>query len=157
MDKKLHSYLETGLKNPAIWVDENSMKLLYCIECSAYIGSENDMDYYSMIRRKYCDKCKKIMDNKKTAERMKRARRNKKALNQKNDLLIQENKKLREINQRLDGQVNALDGETLTDKIKSQEQEIQELKRMINALAKKKSTNETRSGISISGLFKRNN
>ena len=36
------------------------------------------------------------MDNKKAAERMKRARRNKKALNQKNDLLIQENKKLRE-------------------------------------------------------------
>ena len=63
MDKKLHSYLETGLKNPAIWVDENGMKLLYCIECSAYIGSENDMDYYSMIRRKYCDRCKKIMQN----------------------------------------------------------------------------------------------
>ena len=43
MDKKLHGYLETGLKNPAIWVDENGMKLLYCIECGAYIGSENDM------------------------------------------------------------------------------------------------------------------
>lgn len=157
MDKKLHSYLETGLKNPAIWVDENGMKLLFCIKCNEYIGSENDMDYYSMIRRKYCDKCKKIMDNKKATERMKRARRNKKALNQKNDLLIRENQKLREINARLDGQVNALDGETLTDKIKSQEQEIQELKRMINALAKKKSTNETRSGISIGGLFKRNN
>lgn len=157
MDKKLHSYLETGLKNPAIWTDENGMKLLYCIECSAYIGSENDMDYYSMIRRKYCDKCKKIMDNKKAAERMKRARRNKKALNQQIVLLIQENKKLREINQRLDGQVNALDGETLADKVQAQEQEIQELRRMINALAKKKSTNETRSGISIGGLFKRNN
>lgn len=157
MDKKLHSYLETGLKNPAIWVDENGMKLLYCIECSAYIGSENDMDYYSMIKRKYCDKCKKIIHDRQVNECKKRARRNKKALNQKNDLLIQENKKLREINARLDGQVNTLDGETLTDKIKSQEQEIQELKCMINALAKKKSTNETRSGISISGLFKRNN
>lgn len=157
MDKKLHSYLETGLKNPAIWVDENGMKLLYCIECSAYIGSENDMDYYSMIKRKYCDKCKKIIHDRQVNECKKRARRNKKALNQKNDLLIQENKKLREINARLDGQVNALDGETLTDKIKSQEQEIQELRRMINALAKKKSTNETRSGISIGGLFKRNN
>lgn len=157
MDKKLHSYLETGLKNPAIWTDEDGVKHLYCIECSAYIGSENDMDFYSLIRRKYCDRCRKIIDGKQTAERMKRARRNKKALNQKNDLLIQENKKLREINARLDGQVNALDGETLTDKLKSQEQEIQELKRMINALAKKKSTNETRSGISISGLFKRNN
>ena len=157
MDKKLHSYLETGLKNPAIWVDENGMKLLYCIECSAYIGSENDMDYYSMIKRKYCDKCKKIIHDRQVNECKKRARRNKKALNQKNDSLIQENKKLREINARLDGQVNALDGETLTDKIKSQEQEIQELRRMINALAKKKSTNETRSGISISGLFKRNN
>ena len=157
MDKKLHSYLETGLKNPAIWVDENGMKLLYCIECGDYIGSENDMDYYSMIKRKYCDKCKKIIHDRQVNECKKRARRNKKALNQKNDLLIQENKKLREINARLDGQVNALDGETLTDKLKSQEQEIQELKRMINALAKKKSTNETRSGISISGLFKRNN
>lgn len=157
MDKKLHSYLETGLKNPAIWVDENGMKLLYCIECSAYIGSENDMDYYSMIRRKYCDKCKKIMDNKKAAERMKRARRNKKALNQKNDLLIQENKKLREINQRLDGQVNALDGETLTDKIKSQEQEIQELRRMINALAKRKTASESKTKIFGNGIFKRSN
>lgn len=156
MDKKLHSYLETGLKNPAIWVDENGMKLLYCIECSAYIGSENDMDYYSMIRRKYCDKCKKIMDNKKTAERMKRARRNKKALNQKNDLLIQENKKLREINQRLDGQVNALDGETLADKVQAQEQEIQELRNMIKSLAKKKTANEKRSGISIGSLFRHN-
>lgn len=157
MDKKLHSYLETGLKNPAIWVDENGMKLLYCIECSAYIGSENDMDYYSMIKRKYCDKCKKIIHDRQVNECKKRARRNKKALNQKNDLLIQENKKLREINQRLDGQVNALNGENLTDKLKSQEQEIQELKKMLNALAKKKSTNETQSGISISGLFKRNN
>lgn len=156
MDKKLHSYLETGLKNPAIWVDENGMKLLYCIECSAYIGSENDMDYYSMIRRKYCDKCKKIMENKKTAERMKRARRNKKALNQKNDLLIQENKKLREINQRLDGQVNALDGETLADKVQAQEQEIQELRNMIKSLAKKKTANEKRSGISIGSLFRHN-
>ena len=88
---------------------------------------------------------------------MKRARRNKKALNQKNDLLIQENEKLREINQRLDGQVNTLDGGTLADKVKAQEQEIQELKKMINALAKKKSTNEKRTGISISGLFKRDN
>ena len=157
MDKKLHSYLETGLKNPAIWTDEDGVKHLYCIECSAYIGSENDMDYYSMIKRKYCDKCKKIIHDRQVNECKKRARRNKKALNQKNDLLIQENKKLREINARLDGQVNALDGETLTDKIKSQEQEIQELRRMINALAKKKSTNETRSGISIGGLFKRNN
>jgi len=156
MDKKLHSYLETGLKNPAIWVDENGMKLLYCIECSAYIGSENDMDYYSMIRRKYCDRCRKIMENKKTAERMKRARRNKKALNQKNDLLIQENKKLREINQRLDGQVNALDGETLADKVQAQEQEIQELRNMIKALAKKKTANEKRSGISIGSLFRHN-
>jgi hypothetical protein len=156
MDKKLHSYLETGLKNPAIWVDENGMKLLYCIECSAYIGSENDMDYYSLIRRKYCDRCKKIMDNKKAAERMKRARRNKKILNQKNDLLIQENKKLREINQRLDGQVNALDGETLADKVQAQEQEIQELKRIIQNLAKKKTANEKRSGISIGSLFRHN-
>ena len=156
MDKKLHSYLETGLKNPAIWVDENGMKLLYCIECSAYIGSENDMDYYSMIRRKYCDRCRKIMENKKAAERMKRARRNKKALNQKNDLLIQENKKLREINQRLDGQVNALDGETLADKVQAQEQEIQALRNMIKALAKKKTANEKRSGISIGSLFRHN-
>lgn len=157
MDKKLHSYLETGLKNPAIWVDENGMKLLFCIKCNEYIGSENDMDYYSMIRRKYCDKCKKIMDNKKAAERMKRARRNKKALNQKNDLLIQENKKLREINARLDGQVNALDGETLTDKIKSQEQEIQELRRMINALAKRKTASESKTKIFGNGIFKRSN
>lgn len=155
MDKKLHSYLETGLKNPAIWTDENGMKLLYCIECSAYIGSENDMDFYSLIRRKYCDRCKKIIDNQQTAERMKRARRNKKTLNQKNDLLIQENEKLREINRRLDGQVNALDGETLTDKIKSQEQEIQELKQMIKALAKKKTAVEKRPSILNGGLFKR--
>lgn len=157
MDKKLHSYLETGLKNPAIWTDENGMKLLFCIKCNEYIGSENDMDYYSMIRRKYCDKCKKIMDNKKAAERMKRARRNKKALNQKNDLLIRENQKLREINARLDGQVNALDGETLTDKIKSQEQEIQELKRMINALAKRKTASESKTKIFGNGIFKRSN
>ena len=157
MDKKLHSYLETGFKNPAIWTDEDGVKYLYCVDCGAYLGSENDMDFYSMIRKKYCSDCKKERDRKLSAENKKRARRNKKALNQKNDLLIQENKKLREINARLDGQVNALDGETLTDKIKSQEQEIQELRRMINALAKKKSTNETRSGISISGLFKRNN
>ena len=155
MDKKLHSYLETGLKNPAIWVDENGVKLLYCIECSVYIGSENDMDYYSMIKRKYCDKCKKIIHDRQVNECKKRARRNKKALNQKNDLQIQGNKKLREINARLDGQVNALGGETLADKVQAQEQEIQELRRMINALAKKKSTNENRSGISISGLFKR--
>lgn len=157
MDKKLHSYLETGLKNPAIWTDEDGVKHLYCIECSAYIGSENDMDFYSLIRRKYCDRCKKIIDGKQTAERMKRARRNKKILNQKNDLLIQENKKLREINARLDGQVNALDGETLTDKIKSQEQEIQELKRMINALAKRKTASESKTKIFGNGIFKRSN
>lgn len=156
MDKKLHSYLETGLKNPAIWVDENGMKLLYCIECSAYIGSENDMDYYSMIKRKYCDKCKKIIHDRQVNECKKRARRNKKALNQKNDLLIQENKKLREINQRLDGQVNALDGETLADKVQAQEQEIQELRNMIKSLAKKKTANEKRSGISIDSLFRHN-
>lgn len=155
MDKKLHSHLETGLKNPAIWVDENGMKLLYCIECGAYIGSENDMDYYSMIKRKYCDKCKKIIHDRQVNECKKRARRSKKTLNQKNDLLIQENKKLREINQRLDGQVNALDGETLTDKIKSQEQEIQELKRMIQNLAKKKTAVEKRPSILNGGLFKR--
>ena len=155
MDKKLHSYLETGFKNPAIWVDENGMKLLYCIECGAYIGSENDMDYYSLIRRKYCDRCRKIIDNQQTAERMKRARRNKKALNQKNDLLIQENEKLREINQRLDGQVNTLDGGTLADTVRKQEQEIQELRRMINALAKKKSAIEKRPSILNGGLFKR--
>ncbi|MBR7083890.1 MAG: hypothetical protein IKI37_01750 [Oscillospiraceae bacterium] len=157
MDKKLHSYLETGLKNPAIWVDENGMKLLYCIECSAYIGSENDMDYYSMIKRKYCDKCKKIIHDRQVNECKKRARRNKKALNQKNDSLIQENKKLREINARLDGQVNALDGETLTDKIKSQEQEIQELRRMINALAKRKTASESKTKIFGNGIFKRSN
>lgn len=155
MDKKLHGYLETGLKNPAIWVDENGMKLLYCIECGAYIGSENDMDYYSLIRRKYCDRCRKIIDNQQTAERMKRARRNKKALNQKNDLLTEENKKLREINARLDGQVNALDGETLADTVRKQEQEIQELKRMIQNLAKKKTAVEKRPSILNGGLFKR--
>jgi hypothetical protein len=71
-------------------------------------------------------------------------------------LLIQENKKLREINQRLDGQVNALDGETLADKVQAQEQEIQELRNMIKALAKKKTANEKRSGISIGSLFRHN-
>ena len=155
MDKKLHGYLETGLKNPAIWVDENGMKLLYCIECGAYIGSENDMDYYSMIKRKYCDKCKKIIHDRQVNECKKRARRNKKALNQKNDLLTEENEKLREINRRLDGQVNALDGGTLADTVRKQEQEIQELRRMINALAKKKSAIEKRPSILNGGLFKR--
>ena len=58
--------------------------------------------------------------------------------------------------QRLDGQVNALDGETLTDKVKSQEQEIQELRNMIKALAKKKTAGEKRSGISIGSLFRHN-
>ena len=157
MDKKLHSYLETGFKNPAIWVDENGVKYLYCVDCGAYLGSENDMDFYSMIRKKYCSDCKKERDRKLSADNKKRARRNKKALNQKNDLLIRENQKLREINQRLDGQVNALDGETLTDKIKSQEQEIQELRRMINALAKRKTASESKTKIFGNGIFKRSN
>ena len=157
MDKKLHSYLETGFKNPAIWTDEDGIKYLYCVDCGAYIGSENEMDFYSLIRKKYCDKCRKERDRKLSAQNKQRARRNKKALNQKNDLLTEENKKLREINRRLDGQVNALNGGTLADTVRKQEQEIQELKRMLNALAKKKSTNEKRTGISISGLFKRDN
>lgn len=155
MDKKLHSYLETGFKNPAIWTDEDGVKYLYCVDCGAYIGSENDMDFYSMIRKKYCDKCRKERDRKLSAENKKRARRNKKILNQKNDLLIQENKKLREINQRLDGQVNALDGETLADKVQAQEQEIQELRNMIKSLAKKKTAVEKRPSILNGGLFKR--
>jgi hypothetical protein len=70
-------------------------------------------------------------------------------------LLIQENKKLREINQRLDGQVNALDGETLADKVQAQEQEIQELRNMIKSLAKKKTAVEKRPSILNGGLFKR--
>lgn len=73
----------------------------YCRRCAASLGYLETSDYYSYIRKKYCDKCAVEVKKEKTAQRVAALRLRKKT--EKKELLEQikrleiENKKLRNI------------------------------------------------------------
>jgi len=106
MNERLTYYPETKLNNPAIALDEHGYKHLICVKCRDYIGSEFDMDYYKFIRTKYCQRCRQAVTAQQKAEHMRRARRNKKLLNQQNDRLSAENSRLRELVAELDSRIS---------------------------------------------------
>lgn len=58
----------------------NNIKM--CVRCNAAIISNlhsETADYYRHLSVKYCDKCRKIVNNEQTAERMRRMRARNKA------------------------------------------------------------------------------
>lgn len=76
-----------------------------CEKCGTIISDVNAADWYSHIRIKYCDKCRKKMNRKNTAERAKAYRERKQA--EHNELLAR-CKSLETENELLRLQINSL-------------------------------------------------
>ena len=98
-----------GMQNSALWKDQDGILHCQCVLCNKYIGSECDMSYYALIRRKYCDDCARKVRAEKKAEYMRQSRQNKKLLSQRQKRLESENEKLRELNALLDEKITGLE------------------------------------------------
>lgn len=61
-----------------------------CARCYTPISYEDNSDWYSHIRIKYCDECRKIVDREQAAERLKRYKQRKKEADRIRDARLKE-------------------------------------------------------------------
>lgn len=85
----------------------------FCVRCGEYLGNYLTGNYYSLIRRKYCEGCKPVVECDQTAERMRtlrRRNREKRSLEQERLRLLEtENQLLRERVEKLRHEAEFLD------------------------------------------------
>lgn len=113
MNEHLKTNLVTGLQNEAIIEDEYGTKISRCVKCGCIIGDENSMDWYSLIRRKYCDSCQVIVRAEQHTQAVRNARKSKKELNTKVKALENENAKIRKMVSEKDCEILKLKAENL--------------------------------------------
>ena len=61
-----------------------------CARCYTPISYEDNSDWYSHIRIKYCDECRKIVEREQAAERLKRYKQRKKEADRIRDARLKE-------------------------------------------------------------------
>ena len=61
-----------------------------CARCYTPISYEDNSDWYSHIRIKYCDECRKVVEREQAAERLKRYKQRKKEADRIRDARLKE-------------------------------------------------------------------
>ena len=61
-----------------------------CARCYTPISYEDNSDWYSHIRIKYCDECRKVVEREQAAERLKRYKQRKKVADRIRDARLKE-------------------------------------------------------------------
>lgn len=87
----------------------------HCQRCGKYLGNYNTGNYYSLIRKKYCDICRRAVKNEQNLYSKKQNRKpRKKLLNELQEqitLIREENELLRKKNKLLTAEIKKLKGE----------------------------------------------